>query len=134
MKIAECSDEHLPVAAELFNSYRMFYEQASDSPACHTFLKANLEGERSRIFLLFDDAGKAIGFAQLCRQQGHARRLMNFISKRMKAEGASRLTLDTATSNRVAQRLYRSLGYEQEQVYVTFHQHLQADSEAAPAL
>ena len=148
MTIAECTEQHLPVAAELFNAYRMFYEQESDIEGCHTFLKANVEGKRSRIFLMFEEAGKAVGFSQLypsqcsismrpywylsdlyveaaCRKNGYATRLMNFITDFFQAEGASRLTLDTSTTNIAAQRLYESLGYERERVYITYHQHLE---------
>ncbi|WP_256588508.1 N-acetyltransferase [Pseudomonas sp. FW305-17] len=40
---------------------------------------------------------------------------------RTQAEGAQRLSLDTARSNLAAQALYESLGYEAEQEFVTYH-------------
>lgn len=144
MKMTECTAQDVQCAAALFNAYRMFYEQESDLPACHAFIKDNVENRRSRVFLLFDAAGKALGFAQLypsycsismqpyyylsdlyvdpsARKKGHARYLMQALTAQFTAEGAQRLTLDTATGNRIAQRLYESLGYRQEQVYITYH-------------
>jgi ribosomal protein S18 acetylase RimI-like enzyme len=149
MNIIECTEQHLECAAGLFNLYRIFYEQESDLAACREFITDNFEQKRSRIFLLFDDAGKAVGFSQLyptygsiamrpfyylsdlyvdksCRQKGYAKHLMTFLTERFTAEGAQRLTLDTATSNKIAQHLYESLGYEQEQAYITYHQMLKA--------
>jgi ribosomal protein S18 acetylase RimI-like enzyme len=149
MHIEECTVHHLDAAAALFNHYRMFYQQDDDLPSCRAFIRANVEQRRSRLFLLFDDGGRAVGLCQLypsfcslslqpyyylsdlyvdpsCRQQGHARFLMNEVSARCAAEGAHRLTLDTARSNTVAQHLYASLGYEEEQVYITYHQMLAA--------
>ena len=41
MHITELTEQHLAVAAELFNHYRIFYEQASDVPACHAFVRDN---------------------------------------------------------------------------------------------
>lgn len=149
MKITECAEQHLQCAAELFNHYRIFYEQESDFSACYAFIKNNFENKRSKLFLLFDDAGKAVGFSQLyptfcsismkpyyylsdlyvdksCRQNGYAKYLMSFLTEHFTAEGAQRLTLDTATTNTIAQHLYESLGYEQETVYITYHQILKA--------
>lgn len=149
MKITLCTEQHLQCMAELFNNYRIFYEQETDLNACHAFIKSNLDNQRSTIFLLFDDEGTAVGFSQLyptycsiamkpyyylsdlyvdqsCREKGYARQLMNFITDHFRAQGVQRLTLDTATSNKIAQQLYESLGYEQEKGYITYHQHLNA--------
>ena len=149
MKIIQCTEQHLPRAAELFNHYRMFYEQDSDLAGSLAFIQSNIDNHRSKIFLLFDDEDEAVGFSQLyptyCsiamkpyyylsdlyiepsrRQAGHARRLMHFITEHCRAEGAQRLTLDTAATNKIAQHLYQSLGYEQERLYITYHQMLAA--------
>lgn len=145
MHIEQCTEQQLEAAAELFNNYRIFYMQESDYGACYEFIKNNVQNQRSRLYLLFDDNGKAVGFSQLyptycsiamkpyyylsdlyvdqsCRQKGHARYLMNYLTELFKAEGAQRLTLDTATTNKIAQSLYESLGYERESVYITYHQ------------
>jgi ribosomal protein S18 acetylase RimI-like enzyme len=49
---------------------------------------------------------------------------MNYITDHFSREGAQRLTLDTATTNLIAQSLYESLGYEREEVFITYHQML----------
>jgi ribosomal protein S18 acetylase RimI-like enzyme len=147
MHIIACELQHLDAAADLFNQYRMFYEEADDLPTARAFLQNNLETGNSRIFLLLDDNDQAIAFAQLypatcslamkrfywlydlfvaphARRGGHARTLMNHLTATFKAEGAQRLSLDTARSNTAAQALYESLGYQAEQDFITYHQML----------
>lgn len=149
MRVILCSEADLETLVRLFNDYRIFYEQGNDVPASRAFLQQNLEQKRSRIFLLLDDAGTPIGFSQLypaicslamkpcyylsdlyivpsARKNGHARYLMNYIANHCTNEGAQRLTLDTATTNKVAQSLYESLGYEREETYITYHRVLEA--------
>ena len=144
MQVIHCTEDHLDQAASLFNDYRVFYEQPSDLPACRAFIEANLAARRSRILLLLDDAAQAVAFAQLypalcsvamrwffhlsdlyvarsARQQGHARHLMAYITRYATQEGAQRLTLETAITNRAAQGLYESMGYERDAVYLTYH-------------
>ncbi|ROM95444.1 N-acetyltransferase [Pseudomonas brassicacearum] len=147
MKIIQCGPQQLDEAAYLFNQYRMFYEQADDLATSYNFIKYNLDNEKSKIYLVLDDSGKAVAFAQLyptlcslamkpfywlydlyvdqsARKQGYARHLMNYLSETLKAEGAQRLSLDTAISNKAAQALYESLGYEQEKSFITYHKFL----------
>ena len=147
MQVIHCTEAHLEVLTQLFDDYRIFYEQKSDMPASRAFIQTNLQQERSRIYLLLDDAGAPIGFSQLypamcslamkpyyylsdlyvipsARKNGHARYLMNYITDHCTKEGAHRLSLDTATTNNITQHLYESLGYEREDVYVTYHQML----------
>ncbi|MCW8197159.1 GNAT family N-acetyltransferase [Verminephrobacter aporrectodeae subsp. tuberculatae] len=152
MQVIPCTEAQLDIIAELFNDYRIFYEQASDLPASRAFIEKNLKQQRSKIFLLLDDNGTPTGFSQLypavcslmlrtyyylsdlyvvksARRNGHARYLMNYITKHFTRDGAQRLTLDTATTNKIAQNLYESLGYEHEEVYITYHQRLDTPSE-----
>lgn len=149
MRVIHCTDADLETLAQLFNDYRIFYEQESDVPASRAFLQQNLEQKRSRIFLLLDEAGTPIGFSQLypaicslamkpyyylsdlyvvpsARKNGRATYLMNYITNHCTNEGAQRLTLDTATTNKIAQSLYESLGYEREEVYITYCRVLEA--------
>lgn len=147
MQIIECTLEQLNDVATLFNQYRIFYELPDDLETSRDFLQANLENNRSRIFLLLDDDVQAVAFAQLypalcslamkrfywlydlfvapqARKSGYARQLMNHLSTLLTAEGADRISLDTATSNKAAQALYESLGYQQEGVFLTYHKYL----------
>ncbi|MBH3312530.1 GNAT family N-acetyltransferase [Pseudomonas mosselii] len=147
MNVIACDLHHLDAAADLFNQYRMFYQEADDLPASRAFLKTNLETGNSRIYLLLDADGQAIAFAQLypatcslamkrfywlydlfvaphARRGGHARFLMQQLTDIFQAEGAQRLSLDTARTNLAAQALYESLGYVAEQDFVTYHKML----------
>lgn len=147
MQIIECTLEQLNDVATLFNQYRIFYELPDDLKTSRDFLQANLENNRSRIFLLLDDDAQAVAFAQLypalcslamkrfywlydlfvapqARKSGHARQLMNHLTTLLTAEGADRISLDTATSNKAAQALYESLGYQREGMFLTYHKYL----------
>lgn len=144
MKIIRCTIEHLQVAAELFNSYRMFYKQESDISGCRSFLEDNIKNSRSEIYLLLDSTGSPVAFAQLyptycslsmrpfyylsdlyvpvtSRKNGYAKYIMNYLTETFTARGSQRITLDTAKNNSIAQSLYESLGYEKENTYFTYH-------------
>jgi len=144
MNITQCKIEHIEAVADLFDEYLVFYEKESNHAACRDFIKENITQERSVIFLLTDDRNIPVAFCQLypaiCslsmrgyyylsdlyvklseRKNGYARFLMNHITEHFAANGAQRLTLDTANSNTIAQALYESLGYERENVYITYH-------------
>lgn len=147
MRIIECSLKDVDPAAVLFNQYRIFYDLPDDLAASRDFLKANLQESRSRIFLVLDEHGSAVAFAQLypalcslamkpfywlydlfvapqARKAGYARQLMNHLTTLLTAEGADRISLDTATSNKAAQALYESLGYQRESEFLTYHKYL----------
>ncbi|OLS62651.1 GNAT family N-acetyltransferase [Pseudomonas putida] len=147
MQIIECSLKDVDPAAVLFNQYRVFYELADDLPASREFLRINLQERRSRIFLVLDGEGNAVAFAQLypalcslamkrfywlydlfvapqARKAGYARQLMNHLTALLTAEGADRISLDTAASNKAAQALYESLGYQRESEFLTYHKYL----------
>ncbi|OAK64485.1 acetyltransferase [Variovorax paradoxus] len=144
MKIVQCDLIHLDVVTTLFDKYRMFYEQPSDIAGARAFIRANIEGQRSLIFLLLDDAGHPVAFAQLypthcstamrpyhylsdlyvgpaSRRKGYAKALMQYLITHFSEQSIQRLTLETATTNLAAQALYESLGYEREKVFTTYH-------------
>lgn len=54
-------------------------------------------------------------------RKGHARALMQYLIKNFGGRSIQRLTLDTATTNTGAQKLYESLGYSKESNFVTYH-------------
>lgn len=147
MQIIQGTERDLEVISDLFNDYRIFYEQHSDLPACRAFIRENLKEGRSKIFLLLDDTGQAVAFSQLypafcsiamrpyyylsdlyvhkaARKNGHARQLMDFLTRHFAREGVQRLTLDTAKTNQIAQHLYESLGYAREETCLTYHRML----------
>lgn len=147
MHIIECSLKDVEQAAVLFNQYRVFYELPDDLEKSRDFLQSNLHNNLSRIFLVLDNEQNPVAFAQIypamcslamkrfywlydlfvaphARKAGYARHLMNHLTTLLGAEGADRISLDTATSNKAAQALYESLGYQREGEFVTYHQYL----------
>ncbi|MDM1046369.1 GNAT family N-acetyltransferase [Myroides sp. 1354] len=62
--IKKASLEDLKEASELFNLYRIFYQQESDLQGSTTFIKERLLHGESDIFLAMID-NKAVGFVQL---------------------------------------------------------------------
>lgn len=147
MVIFQCGAEHVEAAADLFDQYRMFYEQPGDLPGAVAFIRANVVEKRSIVFLLRDDDERIVAFAQLyptycstamkpylylsdlyvhpaARRQNHAKALMTHLIERFRDLRFQRLTLETAATNLAAQRLYESLGYERDTVFVTYHRML----------
>lgn len=121
--------------ARLFDEYRVFYEQDSNTDLARSFLTARLENGESTIFLATDDTGRDCGFTQLfpsfssvaaqpiwvlndlyvdaaARKTGVGRRLMNRARDFARDTGTKGILLETAKTNRRAQALYESLGYE----------------------
>ena len=127
---------------KLFDQYRQFYDCVSDLNKARGWLQENLEAGRSTIFVA-DDGAHLSGFTQLypalcsvdlveyfvlydlyvsepARRQGIARALMNAARDWAKVQGAARLDLETARDNIAGQALYRSLGYELDEVFLKF--------------
>jgi len=123
--------------APLFNAYREFYGQPSDLEKAEQFLKERLKKEESIIFLAYLDA-QPVGFVQLfpifssvamkkafllndlfvaehARKQGVAMRLIEECYAYCKNEDARYITLETATDNKQAQKLYEKLGMKIDQ-------------------
>ncbi|MGG2081120.1 GNAT family N-acetyltransferase [Lysinibacillus pakistanensis] len=121
----------------LFNAYREFYNQPSDLEQAEQFLKERLQKEESIIFLAYLDA-QPVGFVQLfpifssvamkkafllndlfvaehARKQGVAMRLIKECYAYCKNEDARYITLETATDNKQAQKLYEKLGMKIDQ-------------------
>jgi ribosomal protein S18 acetylase RimI-like enzyme len=144
MQIVRATSAHLAQTAGLFDQYRMFYEQPSDPEGAKAFIQANIDNQRSQIFLLLDDSGRAVAFSQLyptwcstamqpfmylsdlfvdpsARRHGHARTLMQFLIGNFGEQAMHRLTLETAHTNLAGQALYESLGYRQDQQFITYH-------------
>jgi ribosomal protein S18 acetylase RimI-like enzyme len=140
--------EHLDELAGLFDLYRQFYDQAPDFEACRTFMAERMQNNESVIFAAQTDEGAMVGFTQLyrsfcsvelkeliylydlfvtpaARRTGVAGILMEAARKYASGRGADRLTLETAISNRQAQLLYESLGYEKDTEFYTYHLALQ---------
>ena len=149
-KIIRAEIEHIDELAELFNSYRVFYEQDSNVDLARNFIKSRIENKESTIFVSQNSDEELIGFVQLyssfcsvyicpililydlfvktqARGNGHGRALMNKATEFAKSEGYDRLELSTATDNFIGQSLYETLGYERDNDF--YHYSLEIDNE-----
>jgi ribosomal protein S18 acetylase RimI-like enzyme len=144
MEIVLASIEHLEAAADLFDQYRVFYQQPSDLAAAKAFLQERFRNQDSTVFLAWENgratALPSIGFIQLYpsfssvsmkriwilndlfvaashRQQGVAKLLMSAVERYGQETGAVRLALSTQISNGSAQKLYESLGYVKDEEF-----------------
>ena len=148
-KIIRAEIEHIDELAELFNSYRVFYEQDSNVELARNFIKSRMENKESTIFVSQNSDEELIGFVQLyssfcsvyvcpililydlfvktqARGNGHGRALMDKATEFAKSEGYDRLELSTATDNFIGQSLYESLGYERDNDF--YHYSLEIDN------
>jgi len=142
----------LETLVPLFEGYRVFYEQAPDAGRTRGFLGERLALGDSVIYLA-ERAGQAVGFVQLyplfsstrCRRLwllndlyvlpearggGVARALMGAARDHAEATGACGMELATARTNAPAQRLYQSLGWVRDDVFL--HYELALEEGAGP--
>jgi len=127
--------ENLDEISELFNSYRVFYEQDSNMELAATFISERMKNKESVIFYASNENGKALGFTQLyptfssvsarsfwilcdlyvsssARRLGVGKKLMEAARIFAIENGSKGISLETAKSNVNAQALYESLGYK----------------------
>jgi ribosomal protein S18 acetylase RimI-like enzyme len=133
MEVTLACVEDLEAVSNLFDRYRVFYDQATDLDAARSFLQQRFEQGDSTIFIARADS-KIVGFTQLypsfssvsmkrvwilndlfveeaSRNQHIAKSLIGAAEKFGRETAAVRIVLSTHFSNTVAQSLYRSLGY-----------------------
>lgn len=126
--------EHVAEIAVLFDLYRQFYECTPDLELAKDYIQARIENNESTIFIA-QHGDSVVGFTQLyqsfcsvdavkifilydlyvdqrVRNAGVGAQLMNRASEYAKQQGASRLELQTAISNKPGQHLYEKLGYK----------------------
>lgn len=144
MEIIQANLTHLDAVADLFNQYRIFYEQQTAIEACKDYIQKRISNEESVIFIAFNDAGDITGFTQLYpsfgsvalkpilylydifvapsfRRQGVAKALMQRAADYAQELKVDRLTLETAVDNVSAQALYESIGYKRDNEFYTYH-------------
>lgn len=128
-----CLDDAKHIAV-LFNDYRVFYEQRSDFDLALNFIQERLKNSESIIFISEFQDGSIRAFCQIfpsfssvsvCRHyilndlyvaesargMGVASSLLNSAVEFAKSQGANGLTLETTKDNKVAQKLYKKLGW-----------------------
>lgn len=129
---------------ELFNHYRVFYQQDSDVKASTDFISERLSNDESIIFYASNEQGEILGFTQLyptfssisakkslvlndlfvaanARRLGVARKLMNAAKDFALSTDINGLSLETALDNINAQALYESLGYQKETGFYNYY-------------
>ena len=124
---------------QLFDQYRVFYEQESDIDRARAFTRVRLQEGDSVIFLAVVEEDVA-GFVQMyptfssvstarvwilndlfvaqkARRCGVGRALLEHAADWARRNGALRLRLETAVDNLPAKALYESLDWEKEEAF-----------------
>ncbi|WML26695.1 GNAT family N-acetyltransferase [Neobacillus sp. OS1-33] len=139
MIIKKATFSDLDSLTELFDLYRVFYEQTSNQEEAREFLKARIMNDESVVFMAFD-GNDPVGFVQLYpsfssvsmmrswvlndlyvkeqfRGRGAGEKLIHKAIEFAKATGAKGVLLETGVDNHNAQRLYEKIGFEKETNY-----------------
>lgn len=126
--------EHLNEFAELFDNYRVFYEQPSDLEKCKSFLRERISNKETVTFLIKKN-DKYVGFAQLYplyhykalkrqwllsdlfidptyRGSGLAIALIDRCKQYCDETDACGLLLETQKTNKIGNNLYPKCGFE----------------------
>lgn len=143
VQIRQATIHDLDVLVPLFDSYRQFYQQASDLALARTFLSERFAHHESLILLAGDAQQRGLGFIQLyplfssvramrtyvlndlfvakdARRHGVAKSLMLAAADHARALGAANLSLTTALDNTPAQTLYKSLGWQRDRQFCEY--------------
>jgi ribosomal protein S18 acetylase RimI-like enzyme len=147
--IRPASLDDLPALSSLFDAYRQFYDQAPDHNQAAAFMRARLTQGDSHVLLALsgepDDSPctTTIGFCQLypswcsvlaapivvvydlfvapqARNSGAGRALMQAARAWAQSQGYARMDLTTARNNVTAQALYTALGWQRDEVFLTY--------------
>lgn len=137
MTIRSAHINDLNALAVLFDSYRVFYEKASDIDAAIFFLKERIENADSVLFVAEDSNKTLVGFTQLYplfsstrmkklwllndlfvhpefRGKGISIALIDKAKELCRETGACAIMLETAKSNTIGNNLYPKAGFELE--------------------
>lgn len=136
MTIQQINKEQGELVFDLFDKYRIFYNQHSNIELAKTFIQARLDNNESVIFVAFEDnSSTAIGFTQLYPKYSSVRLVQNWILNDLYVEKEHRkkgvgealikaamnfarernskfVELSTAIDNFVAQSLYEQIGFK----------------------
>ena len=137
MEILQATMNELEELTALFDEYRQFYGIESDVSSAKAFLQLRMALKESIIFVVVEN-GNIIGFAQLyptfssialqrayilndiyvkeeARGQGVGKALMEKVFQYCEQQYARYVTLQTATDNVHARKLYENLNMKQDQ-------------------
>jgi ribosomal protein S18 acetylase RimI-like enzyme len=140
--ILQATPADVGILAPLFDAYRQFYKKPSNQEAARRFLFARLSKGESALFFAQHE-GDPVGFVHFypvfsstnltrqwilndlyvvpeARKQGVAHALMDCARQFAESTQADGLTLETATDNHAAQRLYERLGWKRDEEFYRY--------------
>lgn len=141
MNIRQINSTERHLVVDLFNKYRVFYNQPSDKELADRYLAQRLEKNESIVFVAIEVQNGdeyPVGFTQLYptyssvratknwilndlyveegqRQKGVGEKLIRAAMAYAKKDGAHFVQLETAMDNHKAQRLYENIGFVRQQ-------------------
>jgi ribosomal protein S18 acetylase RimI-like enzyme len=141
IRIATLND--LDAVANLFDTYRQFYEQEPDLNLATEFIRARMQANESVILMALNASNEPVGFCQLypsfCsveakpiyvlydlfvapegRRGGVGTALLQVAQDQARTDGKARLDLTTAKTNAAAQAAYEALGWVRDQVFFAY--------------
>jgi ribosomal protein S18 acetylase RimI-like enzyme len=147
-RMAELTD--IQRVAQLFDSYRQFYQQESNIERATDFIQQRMENRESVILVAVEPNNEIVGFCQLypsfCsviaapiyvlydlfilpgkRRSGAGKKLLLAAEDAAKQAGVRRMDLTTARSNISAQNLYESLGWQADTVFIAYTKNIAAE-------
>ena len=146
MKITKATLEDIETITVLFDLYRQFYEQTSDTDSAKKFLEERIRKNESVIFLAMEnnDNNSGIGFVQLYpafssvsmkriwilndlyvsedhRKKGVAEALIMASKELAEQTNAKGLVIETHNSNHSAQKLYDKIGFKKDNEHFYYY-------------
>jgi ribosomal protein S18 acetylase RimI-like enzyme len=139
IEVRKIEKSEYKIAVEMFNKYRIFYNQPSDLQSAENYLKERLENNEAHIFIAYSkEAKQLLGFTLLYpkfssvstkknwhigdlyveqehRKLGIGNKLLQTAIGFAKEENAVFVSLNTALDNYTAQNLYESFGFEKRE-------------------
>ena len=144
IRIVRAGRKELDDVVPLFDAYRGFYQAGSDHAAARAFLTERIDRDESVIFLAYAITQGPVGFTQLypsfssvslkrlwilndlfvrtdVRRGGVGRALLERAKQHAVDTAAKGLILSTAVTNKPAQTLYESCGWQRDQEFFQYH-------------
>jgi GNAT superfamily N-acetyltransferase len=144
LEVRQATAGDLDLLVPLFDAYRQFYRQPSDSALARRFLHQRFQHKQSIVFLALDAGGSAVGFTQLypsfssasaapifilndlfvqpdARRAGVGSLLLRVAARFGHSAGAVRLTLSTEVTNEAAQKLYEASGWKRQTDFLVYN-------------
>ncbi len=149
VSVRRATSDDLGRVAELFDEYRQFYDQPANPDLAAKFISERFRNNESVLFIASSGSKPVSAFCQLyptfcsvqaariltlydlftspdSRCQGLGRSLLLATEHYARSEGFFRLDLTTARTNSAAQKLYESLGWKRDEVFLAYNRRIAA--------